>query len=45
MLLNEPTNGLDMNTLRALKDAADTFAEVTLVISHDRWFHHPHLDL
>jgi ATP-binding cassette ChvD family protein len=38
LLLDEPTNDLDVNTLRALEEAMDTFAGVTLVISHDRWF-------
>jgi ATPase subunit of ABC transporter with duplicated ATPase domains len=38
LLLDEPTNDLDVNTLRALEEAVDTFAGVTLVISHDRWF-------
>ena len=37
-LLDEPTNDLDVNTLRALEDAIDSFAGVSLVISHDRWF-------
>jgi ATP-binding cassette ChvD family protein len=38
ILLDEPTNDLDVNTLRALEEAVDTFAGVSLVISHDRWF-------
>ncbi|MDR0452665.1 MAG: energy-dependent translational throttle protein EttA, partial [Treponema sp.] len=38
LLLDEPTNDLDVNTLRALEEAVDSFAGVTLVISHDRWF-------
>jgi ATP-binding cassette ChvD family protein len=38
LLLDEPTNDLDVNTLRALEEAIDTFAGVTMVISHDRWF-------
>ena len=38
MLLDEPTNDLDVDTLRALEDAILRFAGCVLVISHDRWF-------
>ena len=38
MLLDEPTNDLDVNTLRALEEAILNFAGTVLVISHDRWF-------
>jgi sulfate-transporting ATPase len=37
-LLDEPTNDIDVNTLRALEDALEDFAGCVLVISHDRWF-------
>jgi ATPase subunit of ABC transporter with duplicated ATPase domains len=38
MLLDEPTNDLDVDTLRALEDALLSFAGSVMVISHDRWF-------
>lgn len=38
ILLDEPTNDLDINTLRALEEALDNFAGCAVVISHDRWF-------
>lgn len=38
ILLDEPTNDLDVNTLRALEEALVNFAGCALVISHDRWF-------
>ena len=38
MLLDEPTNDLDVNTLRALEEALVDFAGCAVVISHDRWF-------
>jgi energy-dependent translational throttle protein EttA len=38
ILLDEPTNDLDVNTMRALEDAIDRYAGCVLVISHDRWF-------
>jgi energy-dependent translational throttle protein EttA len=38
MLLDEPTNDLDVNTLRALEEALLDFAGCAVIISHDRWF-------
>jgi sulfate-transporting ATPase len=38
LMLDEPTNDLDVNTLRALEEALTSFAGCALVISHDRWF-------
>jgi energy-dependent translational throttle protein EttA len=38
LLLDEPSNDLDVETLRALEDALSEFAGTVLVISHDRWF-------
>ncbi|MDH3206823.1 MAG: energy-dependent translational throttle protein EttA [Gemmatimonadota bacterium] len=38
MMLDEPTNDLDVDTLRALENAILEFAGCVLVISHDRWF-------
>jgi sulfate-transporting ATPase len=38
ILLDEPTNDLDVNTIRALEEALENFAGCALVISHDRWF-------
>ncbi len=38
LLVDEPTNDLDVDTLRALEDALVDFAGCVLVISHDRWF-------
>ncbi len=38
VLLDEPSNDLDVETLRALEDALLTFPGVAMVISHDRWF-------
>ncbi len=38
ILLDEPTNDLDVDTLRALEEALDEFPGCAVVISHDRWF-------
>ncbi|MEM9822378.1 MAG: energy-dependent translational throttle protein EttA [Bacteroidota bacterium] len=38
ILLDEPTNDIDVNTLRALEEAIENFAGCALIISHDRWF-------
>ncbi len=38
LMLDEPTNDLDVETLRALEDALMSFAGCVLVTSHDRWF-------
>jgi ATP-binding cassette ChvD family protein len=38
ILLDEPTNDLDVDTLRSLEDALGEFAGCAVVISHDRWF-------
>ena len=38
ILLDEPTNDIDVNTLRALEEAIENFAGCVLLISHDRWF-------
>ena len=38
ILLDEPTNDLDVNTIRALEEGLENFAGCAVVISHDRWF-------
>ena len=38
ILLDEPTNDLDVDTLRALEDALSEFPGCAVIISHDRWF-------
>ena len=37
-MLDEPSNDLDVETLRALETAIENFAGTVLCISHDRWF-------
>ncbi|MBL8999813.1 MAG: energy-dependent translational throttle protein EttA [Phycisphaerae bacterium] len=38
ILLDEPTNDLDVNVMRALEEALENFAGTAIIISHDRWF-------
>jgi energy-dependent translational throttle protein EttA len=38
LLLDEPSNDLDVDTLRALEEGLEAFAGCAVVISHDRWF-------
>ena len=38
IMLDEPTNNLDVNTLRSLEDALENFGGCAIVVSHDRWF-------
>jgi len=38
LLFDEPTNDLDVNTLRALEEGIEQFGGCCLVVSHDRWF-------
>ena len=38
ILLDEPTNDLDVNTIRALEEALENFAGCAVIVSHDRWF-------
>jgi len=38
LLLDEPSNDIDINTLRALEEALENFAGCAVIISHDRWF-------
>ena len=38
LLLDEPSNDLDVDTLRALEDGLEKFPGCAVVISHDRWF-------
>ncbi len=38
LLLDEPSNDIDVNTLRALEEGIENFAGCAVIISHDRWF-------
>jgi ATPase subunit of ABC transporter with duplicated ATPase domains len=38
ILLDEPTNDIDVNTMRSLEEAMENFAGCAVIISHDRWF-------
>jgi sulfate-transporting ATPase len=38
ILLDEPTNDLDVNSIRALEEALENFAGCAVIVSHDRWF-------
>ena len=38
IILDEPTNDLDVNTLRALEEGLEGFAGCAVISSHDRWF-------
>ena len=38
ILLDEPTNDLDVNSIRALEEGLETFAGCAVIVSHDRWF-------
>jgi sulfate-transporting ATPase len=38
LLMDEPTNDLDVNTLRSLEEALENFGGCAVIISHDRWF-------